>query len=162
MLLFGVFFMPSTSMIIGCLGIPNSNKTSIAYGIGNILLIEYFVFYITVGPIIYTIVTEIPSSYLRTKSVVLARAVYNVFVVVYGQLVPRMIQKASWDWGAKSGFFYGGIMAIGLTWAFFRLPETKDRTFAEIDILFKNKVKPRAFRSTNVDLAEQTVGEKGE
>jgi SP family general alpha glucoside:H+ symporter-like MFS transporter len=163
MLLSGVFFMSATSLIIGCLGIPDSAKnTNIPYAIGSILLIEYFITYITVGPMIYTIITEIPSSYLRTKSVALARATYNVIVLAYGQLVPRMIQKAAWNWGAKSGFFYGGLMAIGLLWAFFRLPETKGRTFAEIDILFKNEVKARAFSSTDVDLAEQTVEKKGE
>ncbi|KAH6869539.1 general substrate transporter [Thelonectria olida] len=163
LLLIGVTFMSSTTMLIGFLGIPNTNKhTNIAYGIGSILLVEYFVFFITIGPIIYTIVTEIPSNYLRTKSVVLARAMYNVGVLVYGQLVPRMIQKAAWNWGPKSGFFYGGIMAIGLTWAFFRLPETKNRTFAEIDILFKNKVKARQFKNTSVNLATQTVEEKAE
>ncbi|KAK7420750.1 hypothetical protein QQX98_002554 [Neonectria punicea] len=161
LLLIGVTFMSSTTMLIGFLGIPNMDKNSnIAYGIGSILLIEYFVFFITIGPIIYTIVTEIPSNFLRTKSVVLARAWYNVGVLVYGQLVPRMIQKASWNWGPKSGFFYGGIMAIGLVWAYFRLPETKNRTFAEIDILFKNKVAARDFEKKKVNLDTQTVVDK--
>ncbi|KAH8647391.1 general substrate transporter [Xylariales sp. PMI_506] len=158
LVLWGTSFVTLTTMLIGFLGIPDtSQQTRFAYAIGSILLIQYFVFFITCGPIIYTIVTEIPSNYLRTKSVVLARACYNVNVLVYGQLVPRMIQKVWWNWGAKSGFFYGGCMTIGLTWLFFRLPETKNRTFAEIDILFKNKVKARDFSKTKVDLATQTV-----
>ena len=154
-------FMASTTILIGFLGIPNTTThTNFAYAIGSILLIEYFIFFITLGPIIYTIVTEIPSSALRTKSVVIARATYNVFVLVAGQLVPRMVQRAAWNWGAKSGFFYGGLMAFWMVWVFFRLPETKDRTFAEIDILFKNKVKARDFKKTRVDLASQTVSQE--
>ncbi|KAJ5098564.1 Maltose permease MAL61 [Penicillium argentinense] len=158
LLLAGTAFMTATTFVIGFLGIPNiSTHPKIGYGIGTILLIEYFVFFITIGPIIYTIVTEIPSNYLRNKSVVLARAVYNVAVLVYGQLVPHMMQKASWNWGAKSGFFYGGIMGLGLIWAYFRLPETKNRTFAEMDILFRNEIKARDFEKTKVDIASETV-----
>ncbi|RSL66645.1 hypothetical protein CEP53_003300 [Fusarium sp. AF-6] len=158
LILCGTTFMASTSILIGFLGIPNTlEQTKFAYAIGSILLIEYFVFFITCGPVIYTVVTEIPSNHLRIKSVAIARATYNVNVLIYGQLVPRMIQRVAWNWGAKSGFFYGGIMLIGLTWAFFRLPETKDRTFAEIDILFEKKVKARDFRKAKVDLATKVV-----
>lgn len=160
LILSGTFFMASTTMLIGFLGIKDTTKnTNFAYAIGSILLIEYFVFFMTCGPVIYTVVTEIPSTFLRTKSVALARAMYNVNVLIYGQLVPRMIQKAAWNWGAKSGFFYGGCMLMGLTWAYFRLPETKGRTFAEIDILFKNGVSARKFATTKVDLATETVSE---
>jgi SP family general alpha glucoside:H+ symporter-like MFS transporter len=48
-------------------------------------------------------------------------------------------------------------MCIGIIWGYFRLPETKDRTFAEIDILFMNGVSARDFPKTKVDLANQTV-----
>ncbi|EAW19559.1 putative MFS alpha-glucoside transporter [Aspergillus fischeri NRRL 181] len=158
LLLSGTFFMTATTILIGFLGIV-SRKThpKIGYGIGTILLIEYFVFFITIGPIIYTIVTEIPSNALRTKSVGLARALYNVGVLVYGQLAPRMMQQVAWDWGAKCGFFFGGIMGLSLLWAYFRLSETKNRTFAEVDILFKNKVPARKFPETRVDLASEEV-----
>jgi SP family general alpha glucoside:H+ symporter-like MFS transporter len=155
-----MIFMTSTTFLIGFLGIPGTTKhPNLAYAIGSILLIEYFFFFITIGPLVYTIVTEIPSNYLRTKSVVAARALYNVVGLVYGQIVPRTIQITAWNWGAKSGFFYGSIMALGLVWAYFRLPETKNRTFAEVDILFKNKVKARNFSKAKVDLATETVVE---
>ncbi|KAH6957735.1 general substrate transporter [Ilyonectria sp. MPI-CAGE-AT-0026] len=161
LLLTGTSFMAATTFLIGFLGIPDTTKqTRFAYAIGSILLVEYFVFFITIGPIIYTIVTEIPSNYLRTKSVVIARATYNVGVLVYGQLVPRMIQKAYWNWGAKSGFFYGTWMVVGLTWAYFRVPETKNRTFAEIDIMFKEEVRARDFSKAKVNLATQSVVEE--
>ncbi|KAJ5745979.1 Maltose permease MAL61 [Penicillium odoratum] len=161
LLLTGTAFLTLTTFLIGFLGIPSiSAHPNIGYGIGSILLIQYFVLFITIGPIIYTIVTEIPSNFLRTKSVALARAVYNIGVLVYGQLVPHMVQKAAWDWGAKSGFFCGGIMGIGFIWAYFRLPETKNRTFAEMDILFNNKVKAKDFEKTKVDLASETVSQE--
>lgn len=38
-----------------------------------------------------------------------------------------------------------------LIWCWFRLPETKDRSFGEIDLLFEHKVAARKFRTTVVD-----------
>ncbi|KAJ5279523.1 Maltose permease MAL61 [Penicillium angulare] len=161
LLLTGTAFITLTTFLVGFLGIPSiSTHPNIGYGIGSILLIQYFVLFITIGPIIYTIVTEIPSGFVRTKSVALARAVYNVGVLVYGQLIPHMVQNAAWDWGAKSGFFCGGIMGIGFIWAYFRLPETKNRTFAEMDILFKNKVPARDFKKKKVDIISETVSDE--
>lgn len=49
---------------------------------------------------------------------------YNIDCLIYGQLVTHMVQQTSWNWGAKSGFFYGGIMGLGLIWAYFPLPES--------------------------------------
>lgn len=160
LILGGTAFITLTTFAIGFMGIADTKKHGIAYGIGVILLIQYFVFFFTVGPVVYTVVTEIPSNSLRTKSVVLARAIYNVHGLVNGQLVPRMFQNAAWGWGAKSAFYFGGWMSFFLLWAIFRLPETKNRTFAECDILFKNKVPARKFKTAKVDLVEETIVEE--
>lgn len=65
--------MTGTTFVIGFMGIPNpATHPNIGYGIDTVLLIEYFAFFIAIGPIIYTTVTEIPSNYPRRKSAVLA------------------------------------------------------------------------------------------
>lgn len=51
-------------------------------------------------------------------------------------------------------------MVLSLIGAYFRVPETKNRMFTEIDILLKNKVKARKFKNTKVDLATQAVIEE--
>ena len=57
----------------------------------------------------------------------------------------------AWNWGAKTGLFYAGTNLLCLIWCWFRLPETKDRTFGEIDLLFDNHVSARKFKYTKVD-----------
>lgn len=57
----------------------------------------------------------------------------------------------AWNWGAKAGFFYAGTNILCLIWCWFRLPETKDRSFGEIDLLFEAKVPARKFKYTQVD-----------
>jgi SP family general alpha glucoside:H+ symporter-like MFS transporter len=39
-------------------------------------------------------------------------------------------------------------------WAFFRLPETWNRTYEELDVLFEKEVSARKFASTEVNLFE--------
>jgi hypothetical protein len=57
----------------------------------------------------------------------------------------------AWNWGAKTGLFYAGTNLLCNIWCWFRLPETKDRTFGEIDLLFDNRISARKFKYTKVD-----------
>lgn len=63
-------------VIIGGLGVPTiSNSTG--WATGALLLILTFIYDITVGPVCYSLVAELPSTRLRIKTVVLSRNVYN-------------------------------------------------------------------------------------
>ncbi|SCW00508.1 LAFE_0C05732g1_1 [Lachancea fermentati] len=119
--------------------------------VGALLLLFVFVYDVGVGPVTYCIVPEIPSTRLRTKTVVLARNCYNTMGILNAIWTPYMLNSTQWNWGAKTGLFWGAIAAIMLLWAVSDLPETKDRTFGEIDELFAQKVPARGFVTTSVD-----------
>lgn len=57
----------------------------------------------------------------------------------------------AWNWGAKTGLFYAGTNLLCNIWCWYRLPETKGRSFGEIDLMFENKVPARKFKYTTVD-----------
>lgn len=57
----------------------------------------------------------------------------------------------AWNLQGYTGFVWGFCAWCVFIWAFFRLPETKDRTFHELDILFAKKISARKFKSTDVD-----------
>ena len=59
--------------------------------------------------------------------------------------------RTGWNWGAKAALFYAGTNLLCNIWCWFRLPETKDRPFGEIDLLFENGVPARKFKYTSVD-----------
>lgn len=61
------------------------------------------------------------------------------------------IWTLAWNWGAKAGLFYAGTNLLCNIWCWFRLPETKGRTFGEIDLMFDNHVPARKFKYTTVD-----------
>lgn len=150
-------------VIIGGLGVPQarSPNTSYSWAIGSILIISSFLYNATSGPLTNTLCAEIPSALLRSKVVVLARFTYAISTIIAGVLTPYQLNTSAWNWGAKTGFFWAGGCLISAIFAFFCVPETKDRTTAEIDILFARKVAPRHFSKANVDLVEAVAEKEG-
>lgn len=99
----------------------------------------------------YSLVAEIPSTRLRNKTVVLARNLYNITGVVANVLTPHMLNPNAWNWGAKAGFFWAGTGALCAVWTYFRVPEPKGRTYAEMDMLFDAQTSARKFKETSVE-----------
>ncbi|KAF9886286.1 hypothetical protein FE257_011899 [Aspergillus nanangensis] len=145
----GLTFMFICLVVIGGLGWAHSTQAQMAIGI--LLVISTLCNMITVGPACYPIVAETPSGRLRYKTIVIGRFVYNLTGIFQNSITPRMLSVTAWNWGAKAGLFYAGTNLICNIWCWFRLPETKDRTFGEIDLLFENGVSARKFKYTKVD-----------
>lgn len=148
---------------MGGAGIPRPSEAT-GWAAGSLLIILTFFYDISIGPICFCIVAEIPSTRLRAKTVVIARCVYNVSGIICNILTPRMINPTAWGWGAKAGFFWAGVALCCLAWMFFRLPEAKGRTYSELDLLFERKVSARDFSKANlVELGmSEAVLEKGD
>jgi SP family general alpha glucoside:H+ symporter-like MFS transporter len=144
----GLALLTLLLLLIGLVSISNSKGVS--WGIGSLLLVYTFTYDVTVGPVCYSLVAELPSTRLKTKSIVLARNVYNVFGIVNQVITPYMLNPTAWNWKGKSGFFWAGLCFLCLIWTYFRLPEPKGRTYGELDILFERGVSARKFKVTDV------------
>jgi SP family general alpha glucoside:H+ symporter-like MFS transporter len=147
----GLSILTVLLFIIGFLALGPKSNTAFGWAIGSLLLVFTFVYDFSVGPAAYSLVPEVASSRMRTKSTVFARNVYNVVGIVNGVITPFMLNPTAWGWGAKTGFFWGGICFLSLVWTYFRLPEPKGRTYGELDVLFERKISARKFSSTKVD-----------
>ena len=84
---------------------------------------------------------------------------YVVTTIIAGVLTPYQLNPTAWNWSAKAGFFWAGGCVISIVFAYFCVPEPKDRTTAELDILFERKVPPRHFSKTPVNLIEAIYGD---
>ncbi|KAH0286132.1 sugar transporter [Aureobasidium namibiae CBS 147.97] len=145
----GLTFMFFCLVAIGGLGFSTSKHAELAIGI--LLIVSTLANMITIGPVCYPIVSETPSGRLRYKTITIGRFVYNLTGIFSNSVTPRMISASAWNWGAKAGLFYAGTNLLCNIWCWFRLPETKDRSFGEIDLLFEHKVPARKFRTTEAD-----------
>ncbi|KAF8863924.1 putative maltose permease [Acephala macrosclerotiorum] len=144
----GLAMLTLLLLLIGLISISNSKNA--AWGVGTLLLIYTFTYDITVGPVCYSLVAEIPSTRLKTKSIVLARNVYNVMGIINGVIVPYMLNPTAWNWKGKAGFFWAGMCFLCFLWTYFRLPEPKGRTYGEMDVLFERGIGARKFANTDV------------
>lgn len=121
------------------------------WAIGAVLIMFVFVYDFTIGPVTYSIVSEMSSTRLKAKTIVLARALYNISNIVVNVLTNYQLGDANWAWGAKTAFFWAGTCGCVVVWVYFRLPEPKGRTYGELDMLFEQRVSARKFASTHVD-----------
>ena len=130
-------------LITAILGTVDRESQGAQWGIGALLIIFTFVYDISIGPVCYSLVAEIGSTRLRSKTVVLARNLYNIGGVIVGILNPYMLNTTAWNLGPKSGYVWAATGLLGLVWSWFRLPEPKGRSYGELDLLFDMKVPAR-------------------
>lgn len=89
-----------------------------------------------------------------------------------------MLNPSAWNWGNYAGFFWvsfdtisqlllsthnvilqAGSCFLCFIYTYFRVPEPAGRTFAELDLLFEQKVSARKFATTDVDVFAEHVEE---
>jgi SP family general alpha glucoside:H+ symporter-like MFS transporter len=160
--LWGQIVMTAILFAVGGIGIaqnsPNASS-DLAWGVGALLMLSSFVANLAISPILYSLVSELPSSLLRSKSVVIARFSYAVVNVIANVITPYQLNPSAWGWGAVSGWFWGGACLLGCIFTYFCVPEPKGRTVAELDLLFRRKVSARKFSSASVQLREMVEAE---
>ncbi|RJE26625.1 Maltose permease [Aspergillus sclerotialis] len=138
-------------MIIGFVSLAPPSE-SVNWAIGALLSVFTFAFDLMVGPICYSRVRAIIDKTPRKVCGVSPKPVLVVNVLINYQLT-----STAWNWRAKSAFFWAGVCFCCIVWVFFRLPEPKGRTYAELDVLFANKVSARKFASTEVVIFQEFV-----
>ena len=154
----GMGAMCSILLLIGVLNIWTSNP-SIAMAQAVLTLGWTFVFQLSAGQLGWALPAEIGSTRLRQKTICLARDSSNITGVIGGVLQQFMMNPLAWNLKGYTGFVWG-TTALGMfIWSYFRLPETKMRTFHELDILFAKKVPARKFASTVVDPLDRSDDE---
>lgn len=127
---------------------------AVSWTLGSFVILLTFVYDITIGPVCYSLVAEIPSTRLRVKTVVLARVAYNIVSIISNVLMPKMLNPTAWNWKGKTSYLWAGTCLICFVWCYFRLPEPKGLTYLELDLLFEKRVKARKFSHIKNTLAQ--------
>jgi SP family general alpha glucoside:H+ symporter-like MFS transporter len=74
--------------------------------------------------------------------------VQSIFGVLLNIVIPLLINPDATNLRGNIGFIFGGTAFLSVLWVAFRGPETKGRTFAELDWLFETRVPARRFKGT--------------
>ena len=156
--LYGLCGLFTMLFVMGFLGlVPADHKSSASLATGSMMIIWAMCYQLTVGTVCYSLVAELSTRRLQIKTVVLGRNLYNIVGIICSVLTPYMLNPGAWNWGNYAGFFWAAICFCCIIYAYFRIPEPAGRSFAELDLLFERHVSARKFKSTQVDVFDETL-----
>ncbi|PGH23703.1 hypothetical protein AJ80_02309 [Polytolypa hystricis UAMH7299] len=138
--------------IIGILDcVPNyEQRPSVIWAQSSMMVIWNFAYNLSVGPVCFVILCECSATKLRGKTIAIATAVQAMFGIVMTVAIPYMINPDAGNMRGKLGFFFGSLATFCFVWTYFRVPETKGRTYEELDIMFEKNVPTRSFKGYKI------------
>ncbi|RDW95116.1 general substrate transporter-1 [Coleophoma crateriformis] len=144
--LYGSAVLCVTLLVIGILGCI-SNKNAI-WGQVAFMGVWSLVYQGTVGSAAWPIIAENATSRLRAPTQALATMMNGLSGSIWAFCLPYAVNPDQANMGGKIAFVFGGILVFAIVFIFFFIPETKGRTYIEIDELWNRGIAPRRFQST--------------
>lgn len=155
----GALVMGTILLVIGILEKWTAKKP-VALTQAVLTLVWTFVFQLSIGQLGWSTPAEVGSSRLRQKTICIARNAYYIASVVGTEIETYSMNPTAWDLRGYTAFIWCGVCYLLFIWAFFRYPETKGRSFEDLDIIFAKGVNARRFKGYEVDAYEEE--EKGD
>lgn len=108
-------------------------------------MVIVFFYGLGVGGAYPVVGAESSSVRLRAKSQGLGFLVNGFWSWAFNFFVPYMFDAGQANLGGKMGFFFAGLCVIGALVIYLEIPEMKNRTYAELDEMFENRIPTRQF-----------------
>lgn len=91
--------------------------------------------------------TEIATPSLREPTVAWAVFWSYTTAVITTFAVPQIMSPDAANLGVQTAFVFAGCIFVTIIWAYFYMPETKGRTLAEIDEMYRIRLPMRKWRN---------------
>lgn len=144
----GMLTCTAVLLLIGFISISHSQNAR--WTVAAFTIIYNFIYQTSIGPLGYVIFAEVSSAKLRSKTVALGIWVNSLFGMVVNIVVPYLVNPDQANLGGYVGFIFGGLAFAGTIWTWYFIPETKDRTVDELDVLFEQHVPARQFATHHI------------
>ncbi|KAH7353178.1 general substrate transporter [Pyrenochaeta sp. MPI-SDFR-AT-0127] len=147
LLIYGGAAMCLINTLVGGLGFMKQTNAS---GIALVFLCSLwaFVYANSLAPIGWISLVETSSPRLRAKTTSVAVTIQYCTGILFSYTVPLMLSNQNAGWGQKTGLFFGGTTALYLIPCILLFPETKGRTYSELDELFERGIPAWKFATT--------------
>lgn len=99
----------------------------------------------TVGCFGWAIAQETAAQSTRPKTIAFSLVCQQLTALMLSSVFPYFINPDQLNWGGKVMFLFVGAEVFMLGTLFFVQPETKNRTYHDIDALYASKIPPRKF-----------------
>ncbi|OJI82496.1 hypothetical protein ASPTUDRAFT_172682 [Aspergillus tubingensis CBS 134.48] len=150
MLLLSCVLVAIVLLIVGGAGTASTKTMTLDRLIVAMVYIYMIVYNLSLGPAVWVVTSEIAAGPNRSKLMATSTGVnwFCSWMVTF--TFPYLFDSDAANLSARVGFIYGSLMVAATVWIFFLLPETAGRTLEEIQILFKNGVSARSFKSYDI------------
>ncbi|PWY73526.1 maltose permease Mal61 [Aspergillus eucalypticola CBS 122712] len=144
LVMFGIGLSTTLFTVMGIAGcFPHSSPA--LWVVGIFLELSWWVYGPAIGPAM-AIAGEVSSVRLRAKSLAIGFTFNYFFSTVWNVAMPYLYNSDEADLGGLIGWIFAGMGAVTMLILFFELPETKGRSFEELDEMFAARVPTRQFR----------------
>lgn len=123
-------------LLIAILSLIPNQTGGLIWAQGVLLIVRQLAYGVATGPIPFVYCGEIPSVTLRLKTLGLARNSFYAANIINAAAGSYLINPSAANLKGKSAWVPVGFCTIIIIWSYFRFPETKGRTFEELDIMF--------------------------
>ncbi|KAJ5110083.1 hypothetical protein N7532_002728 [Penicillium argentinense] len=156
----------SAAMLGACMfvigGLTTNGAANMSYAMQVaavvMLMLWFFSFQVTWGPLVWVLTAEVPPSQVREKTVALS----GLGAYVTGLVIVFVNPFTQADIGGRVALIYGALSIVAFVFAWFFVPEMKQRTLEQIDEMFQDEVPTRAFQSHVCRLPMETVVKEGQ
>ncbi|WWC65534.1 uncharacterized protein I303_108152 [Kwoniella dejecticola CBS 10117] len=151
LMMYGAAGMAVSQLIVAAVGVAVSQANQA----GQKVLVAFCCIYIahfasTWGTLAWVITSEIYPYELRGKGMSLSTATQWLFNFAIGYATPYLVDEAPGSAGLKTNVFWiwGGCCCIAFVFAYFFIPETKELSLEQCDLLYRNStiLKSAAYR----------------
>lgn len=104
----------------------------------------------TIGSAAWPIAAENATSRLRSPTMALCTMMTGLSSCIWSFSLPYAINADEGNMGGKIAFVFAGTLVFATLFIFFMVPETKGRTYIEIDELWERRISPRKFATTQI------------
>ncbi|KAH8898754.1 general substrate transporter [Thozetella sp. PMI_491] len=152
----GAFMVPLLFIIGGIMKLPQSTTNGSAMiAVSCIWVAAYSS---SAGPLGFTFLADCSTAILRAKTANMGALAFALLSLVTTYCTPLMLSSPNFGVSATM-FFYGSTSAVFVVIMWFVIPETKNRSYVELDEMFELHVPTRKFATyeTSVDRARKAA-----
>ncbi|TXT07086.1 hypothetical protein VHUM_03256 [Vanrija humicola] len=167
MVMYGAFGMAVCQIIVAAVGV----SISVDNAAGQKVLVAFVCIFIAhfascYGPLSWVITSELYPYNIRTKGMSLSTASNWLFNFAIGYATPYLVNTGPGNAGLQSNVFWiwGGCCALGVVFAYFMIPETKQLSLEQVDLIYRHSTprKSVAYRKKiiNDNIVEGTTARR--
>ncbi|KAF4978449.1 hypothetical protein FZEAL_5174 [Fusarium zealandicum] len=152
----GLAAMIPIMSLVGFLDLASHTSVgpNIRWAQAALLLVWFFIYGVSIGPIPYGIAASVGANNLRVKTISLGRNTYYFLSIINVIVAPYLLNPQEANLQGKAAFPATVMTVLLATWAYFRLPELKNMTADTLDHLFHQKTSARNFRNAAKEYQE--------